>query len=192
MVFSDRRTEQGLEPALAWAGRARQLAASPIFSPVSSEVPSGHQILSASFANGYRLAISNPAPAEEIDEKRSNGRLQFKSYPIGFFRLNIAEVRTGAGKLYLFVVIDRTSKLAFARLVDTANRATASAFLLALIKVVPYKVHTVLTDNGVQFCCQSGKRGGAVHDAHVLRRTSKTQSVSDCFCSTASTASNTG
>ena len=159
---------------------------------LSSEVPSGHQILSASFANGYRLAISNPAPAEEIDEKRSNGRLQFKSYPIGFFRLNIAEVRTGAGKLYLFVVIDRTSKLAFARLVDTANRATASAFLLALIKVVPYKVHTVLTDNGVQFCCQSGKRGGAVHDAHVLRRTAKTQSVSDCFCSTASTASNTG
>ena len=30
-------------------------------------------------------------------------------------------------------------------------RVTASAFLLALIKAVPYKIHTVLTDNGIQF-----------------------------------------
>ena len=32
-----------------------------------------------------------------------------------------------------------------------ANRATASDFLTALIKLVPYKIHTVLTDNGIQF-----------------------------------------
>ena len=30
-------------------------------------------------------------------------------------------------------------------------RVTASAFLVALIKAVPYKIHTVLTDNGIQF-----------------------------------------
>jgi len=85
---------------------------------------------------------------------------KFKSYPIGFFHLDIAEVRTGEGKLYLFVAIDRTSKLAFAQLVEKANRTTASAFLLALIEMVPYKIHTVLTDNGVQFCHQPSKRGG--------------------------------
>ena len=32
-----------------------------------------------------------------------------------------------------------------------ATRTTASAFLVALIKAVPYKIHTVLTDNGIQF-----------------------------------------
>jgi len=37
---------------------------------------------------------------------------------------------------------------------------TASAFLPALIEMVPYKIHTVLTGNGVQFCHQPGKRGG--------------------------------
>ena len=76
---------------------------------------------------------------------------KFKSYPIGFFHIDIAEVQTAQGKLYLFVAIDRTSKFAFAQLVEKANRVTASAFLVALIAAVPYKIHTVLTDNGIQF-----------------------------------------
>lgn len=31
---------------------------------------------------------------------------KFKSYPIGFFHIDIAEVRSGEGKLYMFVAID--------------------------------------------------------------------------------------
>jgi len=76
---------------------------------------------------------------------------KFKTYPIGFFHIDIAEVQTAEGKLYLFVAIDRTSKFAFVQLVEKANRVTASAFLGALIKAVPYKIQTVLTDNGIQF-----------------------------------------
>ena len=79
-------------------------------------------------------------------------RRAFKAYPIGFFHIDIAEVRTAEGKLYLFVAIDRTSKFAFVQLVEKATRVTASAFLVALIKAVPYRIHTVLTDNGIQFC----------------------------------------
>ncbi len=60
-------------------------------------------------------------------------------------------MQTAQGKLYLFVAIDRTSKFAFAQLVEKANRVTASTFLVALIAAVPYKIHTVLTDNGIQF-----------------------------------------
>jgi transposase InsO family protein len=60
-------------------------------------------------------------------------------------------VRTEEGKLYLFVAIDRTSKFAYAQLHEKANRRTATSFLKALIKAVPYKIHTVLTDNGIQF-----------------------------------------
>ena len=76
---------------------------------------------------------------------------KFKAYPIGYFHIDIAEVRTAEGKLHLFVAIDRTSKFAFAQLVEKANRVTASAFLVALIKATPHKIHTVLTDNGIQF-----------------------------------------
>lgn len=76
---------------------------------------------------------------------------KFKPYPIGYFHIDIAEVQTAEGKLYLYVAIDRTSKFAFVQLVLKANRGAASAFLEALIATVPYKIHTVLTDNGIQF-----------------------------------------
>ena len=79
------------------------------------------------------------------------GKKRFKAYPIGYFHIDIAEVRTEQGKLHLFVAIDRTSKLAFAQLHEKATRQIAADFLHALVKAVPYKIHTLLTDNGVQF-----------------------------------------
>src|SRR5215217_3861128 len=76
---------------------------------------------------------------------------RFASYPIGYFHIDIAEVRTEEGRLRLFVAIDRTSKFAFARLVESAGKMEAAQFLRELIATVPYQIHTVLTDNGVQF-----------------------------------------
>ncbi len=78
-------------------------------------------------------------------------RKRFKKYPIGYFHIDIAEVRTEQGKLYLFVAIDRTSKFAFAELHERATRRIAADFLRALIAAVPYTIHTVLTDNGTHF-----------------------------------------
>ena len=85
-------------------------------------------------------------------------RQKFKRYPIGYFHIDIAELRTNEGKLYLFVAIDRTSKFAVAKLVDKANRKTAWEFLEAVLEAVPYKIHTILTDNGIQFCEQQRNR----------------------------------
>jgi transposase-like protein len=92
---------------------------------------------------------------------------RFKQYAIGYFHIDIAEVRTEEGKLHMFVAIDRTSKFAFVELHDKANRKTASAFLEKLIKVVPYKIHTVLTDNGVQFCHMPQHRDGPTAQCSV-------------------------
>ena len=80
-----------------------------------------------------------------------NAKSKFKTYPIGYFHIDIAEVQTAEGKLYLYVAIDRTSKFTFIQLVQKTGRTSASAFLEALIVAVPYKIHTVLTDNGIQF-----------------------------------------
>ena len=60
-------------------------------------------------------------------------------------------MHTEEGRLYLFVAIDRTSKFAFAQLHEKATRRVAGDFLRALIAAVPYKIHTVLTDNGTHF-----------------------------------------
>ena len=60
---------------------------------------------------------------DKPDKKR------FKAYPIGYFHIDIAEVSTEQGKLRLFVAIDRTSKFAFTRLVESAGKMEAAEFL---------------------------------------------------------------
>lgn len=92
----------------------------------------------------------------EADDGKKEKK-QFKSYPIGYFHVDIAEVHTEEGRLYLFVAIDRTSKFAYAELHESATRYIAADFLKALIKTVPYKIHTVLTDNGIQFTDTKGE-----------------------------------
>jgi transposase InsO family protein len=85
------------------------------------------------------------------DTRDKAPKKKFKKYPIGYFHIDIAEVRTDEGKLHLFVAIDRTSKFVFAELYDRATRPNAVQFLRNLIATVPYKIHTILTDNGIQF-----------------------------------------
>ena len=60
-------------------------------------------------------------------------------------------MQTAEGKLRLYVAIDFSSKFDLAQVVRKTGRRSASAFLLALIEAVPYRTHTVLTDNGIQF-----------------------------------------
>ena len=78
-------------------------------------------------------------------------RSRFKAYPIGYFHVDIAQVSTEQGQLYLFVAIDRTSKFAFVQLHGRATQRIAAAFLHDLVAAVPYTIHTVLTDNGIPF-----------------------------------------
>ena len=65
----------------------------------------------------------------EVDgDKPDKGK--FKSYPIGYFHIDIAEVRTEQGKLHLFVAIDRTSKFAF---VDCTRRPPRASRAISFV-----------------------------------------------------------
>lgn len=88
----------------------------------------------------------------EVSAKR-----KFKACPIGYFHIDIAEARTAEGKLHMFVAIDRTTKFAFVELHEKATTRIAADFLFALIQAVPYKIHTVLTDNGTHFTDPGGE-----------------------------------
>jgi len=68
----------------------------------------------------------------------------------------------------MFVAIDRTSKFALVELVSSSTKMQAAAFLNKLIETVPYKIHTILTDNGSQFT--NRKRDKHAFD-HVFTRT---------------------
>jgi transposase InsO family protein len=95
-------------------------------------------------------------------------RSKFKRYPIGFFHIDIAEVRSEQGRLYLLVAIDRTSKFAFVELHERVTRRVAGDFLRHLAASVPYKINTVLTDNGTHFTEPTGD-GWTPEDIRAMR-----------------------
>ena len=96
----------------------------------------------------------------EVDGTKPK-RSRFKAYPIGFFHIDIAEAHTEEGRLHLFVAVDRASKFAFAQLHERATRRVGADFLHALAAAVPYRIHTVLTDNGTQFVGRTPVNGEA-------------------------------
>ena len=93
---------------------------------------------------------------------------KFKVYPIGFFHIDIAEVQTAGGRLYLLVAIDRTSKFAFVELHSKAARRVAADFLRNLADAVPYKINTILTDSGTHVT-DPGGGGWSVSDIKAMR-----------------------
>ncbi|AIL65833.1 Integrase core domain protein [Rickettsiales bacterium Ac37b] len=93
-----------------------------------------------------RYGLSCLPKEDNIKEKK-----KFKAYEIGFMHLDITEVRIGEGKFYIFVAICRVSKFAYVELHNNSNGDTTVNFLDNLVSSCPFKIHTILTDNGVQF-----------------------------------------
>lgn len=83
----------------------------------------------------YRAWRSHPCTVAYSDTKqppaqrrrRQASKQPFKACPIGYFHIDIAEVQTEEGKLYLFLAVDRIEKYTFARLMKRATNATARA-----------------------------------------------------------------
>ena len=76
-----------------------------------------------------------PAAARHLPVARHRGRQaqakkRFKAYPIGYFHIDIAEVRTEEGKLHLFVAIDRTSQVRLRRAARDGNAQDGAAGFL--------------------------------------------------------------
>jgi hypothetical protein len=103
-------------------------------------------------------------PAIKGDKPQKN---KFTSSPIGYFHIDLAEVQTEEGKLDLVVAIDRTSQFAYAELHAEAIKTVAAQFLRNLIASVPYKLHTVLTENGIQF---TNRKKGKYAFTHIFAR----------------------
>src|SRR6476660_4738850 len=83
-------------------------------------------------------------PVEETQERRK----RFKAYEIGYVHIDSCELRHADGKLVMFLAIDRVSKFTYVEFHDSAGKMEGSAFLKVVVEVFPYKIHTVLTDNG--------------------------------------------
>ena len=77
--------------------------------------------------------------------------------------IDTAELRLTKGKLNMFLVIDRVSKFTYARFRDDTGKINGADFLRGVINAFPYKIHTVLTNNGMAFADLPKNRNKPIH-----------------------------
>ncbi len=95
-------------------------------------------------------------PEGEAKEKRG----RFKTYDIGYVHIDSCELRHAEGKLVMFLAIDRVSKFTYIEFHDHAGKTEGAAFLRNVVQAFPYKIHIVLTDNGMAFADLPKNRDG--------------------------------
>ena len=93
---------------------------------------------------------------------------------IGYVHIDSCEFRHADDKLHMFLAIDRVSKFTFVEFYEKAGKMNAAAFLRHAIEAFPYKIHTILTDNGIAFADLPKNRHGATaywSRGHIFGRT---------------------
>jgi transposase InsO family protein len=108
----------------------------------------------------HRCLVRHGISRLPTDEESGSKRKRFAETKIGYVHIDLCELRSAEGKVYLFLAIDRVSKFAYVELHPAATMMTGAAFLRSVIAAFPYRIHTVLTDNGIAFADQPRYRSG--------------------------------
>ena len=93
-------------------------------------------------------------------EERTSRRGTFAQTSIGYVHIDHCELRLASGKLHMFLAIDRVSKFTYVEFHDRTKMLNGAAFLENVIAAFPYKIHSVLTDNGMAFADLPKNRKG--------------------------------
>jgi len=100
------------------------------------------------FRNGINRNELFVAKAENIKEKHK----KFKDYDIGFLHMDIKYLPKIEGiRQYLFVAIDRKTRISFIKIYDNQDKENAVDFLDLCSKFYDFKIDKLLTDNGKCF-----------------------------------------
>ena len=85
------------------------------------------------------------------DEEKTSRRKRFAGTAIGYVDVDVRELRLAEGKLHMFLAIDRVTKFTHVAFFDANTKMNGAAFLREVVAAFPYRIHTVLTDNGMAF-----------------------------------------
>jgi len=87
-----------------------------------------------------------------IPQEEQNKKSQFKTYPIGYVHIDTTNILLGKDMKYsLFVAIERNTKFVHIKLTKKKTMMDSGSFLEEVIDKFPFKIHTILTDNGIEY-----------------------------------------
>lgn len=86
--------------------------------------------------------------------KPDSERKPFKAYKPGDVHVDVKylpQMQDEDKRRYVFVAIDRATRWVFIAIKQHKTAASAKAFLAVVRKAAPFKIRTILTDNGKEF-----------------------------------------
>lgn len=90
----------------------------------------------------------NTVPKEKREEAK-----KFKEYQPGFLHMDITYLPRveGSQRYYLFVAIDRATRVMYYKVYTNRNAESTKAFLMECLSFFPFHITHILTDNGNEF-----------------------------------------
>jgi len=134
-----------LETALAVSiRRTSWLALDEVFETLLEQ---NQQISRSSIYRCFLKNNINKAPEEQKDKAK-----QFKAYQPGYLHIDVTYLPKFNGKnSYLFVAIDRATRLMFYQIYEDKTANSTSLFFDQCMGFFPFEITHILTDNGLEF-----------------------------------------
>ncbi|MCF7990471.1 MAG: IS481 family transposase [Thiohalocapsa sp.] len=111
-----------------------------------------------------RHGVANLAALRPKQEPPRAPAKGFKAYTPGFVHVDVKylpQMPDEDQRTYLFVAIDRATRWVYLERLPDKSAKSATAFLKRLLAAAPFKLRTLLTDNGKEFTdrfCATGER----------------------------------
>jgi len=88
----------------------------------------------------------------KVPEKEKEKAKKFKEYDPGFLHIDVTYLPKINGiKYYLFVAIDRATRILYYKVYDAKTSTNAESFMKECLDFFPFGITHVLTDNGLEF-----------------------------------------
>jgi transposase InsO family protein len=124
-------------------------------------------IPNAGKSNVYRTLRDFGINCLPQDEKVKANK--FKEYAPGYLHIDVTYLPKFDGvKYYLFVAIDRASRLLFFRVYEHKTAANAKDFLKQCLDFFPFYITHILTDNGLEFTDKFARGKGEETGNHLF------------------------
>ncbi len=151
------------EELVLWLRRTAQLPLDELLDEVQAILPHARR------SSLHRLLVRNGCSRLPRKEQQDSGQPgTFKEYGPGFVHLDCFYLPKRDGqKHYCFVAIDRATRLVFLEVYEHKDKEAATDFLTKCLEFFPFKVETILTDNGREFTLHGFKnRYGVAKTEH--------------------------
>lgn len=127
-------------------------------------------------SNVYRTLVSNKI--NKVPEEKKKKAQKFKEYKPGYLHIDVTYLpQFNGSKYYLFVAIDRATRLLHYKVYNRKTAANAADFLEEVNSIFPFYITHVLTDNGLEFTDKFIGKNKSVTGKHKFDMSCKKEQI---------------